>query len=219
MYCRTLAALVIALLPSAAFAQTSAPKDAPKEAPKVYVPGLEQFMNVILTEHNKLMGSAAKANGNWPLAGYELGEIKETIVMGDVQDVVPVFKNLPLAQMLDAVITKEICRSGEGGRSQATSRNSPPVMTSSAPPAMPGSSGHRKRLCRDPATELVRPSPIRITGRTTSEHQQIQTISMQLALHLASCAVGIRGRAEKQVRCFLLSSDSSGDVCTASLSI
>ncbi|MEI9805280.1 MAG: hypothetical protein WDN48_13655 [Pseudolabrys sp.] len=29
-------------------------------------------------------------------------------MMGDVQDHVPVFKNLPLAQMLDAVITKEI---------------------------------------------------------------------------------------------------------------
>ena len=43
---------------------------------------------------------------NWELAAYELGEIKE--VMSDVQDVVPTFKNLPLAQMLDAVITKEI---------------------------------------------------------------------------------------------------------------
>ena len=28
--------------------------------------------------------------------------------MGDVQDLVPVFKNLPFAEMLDAVITKEI---------------------------------------------------------------------------------------------------------------
>ena len=28
--------------------------------------------------------------------------------MGDVQDLVPTFKNLPLADMLDAVITKEI---------------------------------------------------------------------------------------------------------------
>jgi hypothetical protein len=28
--------------------------------------------------------------------------------MGDVQDIVPVFKNLPLKDMLDAVITKEI---------------------------------------------------------------------------------------------------------------
>jgi hypothetical protein len=77
--------------------------DSAKSA-KTYVPGLEQFMNVILIEHNKLW-FAAKAR-NWQLAEYQLGEIKE--VMSDVQDLVPTFKNLPLADMLDAVITKEI---------------------------------------------------------------------------------------------------------------
>jgi hypothetical protein len=97
-----LAALAVSLLPLSGLAQT--PAAPPVAAPKVYIPGLEQFMNVILIEHNKLW-FAAKAR-NWALAGYELGEIKE--VMSDVQDVVPTFKNLPLAQMLDAVITKEI---------------------------------------------------------------------------------------------------------------
>ncbi len=73
-------------------------------APKTYVPGLEQFMSVIQNEHAKLWyaGSAR----NWELAAYQLGEIKE--VMSDVQDFVPTFKNLPLAQMLDAVITGAI---------------------------------------------------------------------------------------------------------------
>ncbi len=89
-------------------AQQSAPAkeagDSIKDVPKTYVPGLEQFMNVILIEHNKLW-FAAKAR-NWRLAAYQLGEIKE--VMGDIQDLVPTFKNLPLADMLDAVITKEI---------------------------------------------------------------------------------------------------------------
>ena len=84
--------------------------DAPKNVPKTYVPGLEQFMNVILTEHNKLW-FAAKAR-NWRLADYQLGEIKE--VMGDVQDLVPTFKNLPLADMLDAVIAKENRGLGKG---------------------------------------------------------------------------------------------------------
>jgi hypothetical protein len=100
-----------AMLPFAVWAQTPPPspakepsKDAAKDVPKVYVPGLEQFMNVILIEHNKLW-FAGEAR-NWPLAGYELGEIKE--IMGDVQDHVPTFKSLPLADMLDAVITKEI---------------------------------------------------------------------------------------------------------------
>ena len=67
--------------------------DMAKNVPKAYLPGLEQFMNIILIEHNKL-------------AEYQLGEIKE--IMGDVQDIVPTFKNLHLADMLDAVITKEI---------------------------------------------------------------------------------------------------------------
>jgi hypothetical protein len=106
-------ALALTLLPFSAGAQAPVPpavKEAPKEvketpkAPKVYVPGLEQFMNLILIEHNKLW-FAGRAR-NWPLAAYELGEIKE--VMSDVQDHVPTFKNLPLADMLDAVITKEI---------------------------------------------------------------------------------------------------------------
>jgi hypothetical protein len=106
------AAVIVAMLSSAvvlAQTQTPAPAAAAKPAApathaKAYVPGLEQFMNVILIEHNKLW-FAGRAR-NWPLAEYELGEIKE--VMGDVQDLVPVFKNLPLADMLDAVIVKEI---------------------------------------------------------------------------------------------------------------
>jgi hypothetical protein len=106
-------ALAVTLLPFTVGAQAPVPptvKEAPKEAketpkaPKVYVPGLEQFMNLILIEHNKLW-FAGRAR-NWPLAAYELGEIKE--VMSDVQDHVPTFKNLPLSDMLDAVITKEV---------------------------------------------------------------------------------------------------------------
>lgn len=106
---RIIILLVAALVPVTGSAQQAAPpKDVPaqtgKDLPKAYVPGLEQFMNLILIEHNKLW-FAAKAR-NWPLAEYQLGEIKE--IMGDVQDFVPTFKNLPLADMLDAVITKEV---------------------------------------------------------------------------------------------------------------
>ena len=98
------AALLLPVSVNAQAPAPSPPKEAAKDTPKAYVPGLEQFMNVILIEHNKLW-FAAKAR-NWPLAEYQLGEIKE--IMGDVQDFVPTFKNLPLADMLDAVITKEI---------------------------------------------------------------------------------------------------------------
>lgn len=103
-------AFAASLLPLAVGAQAPPPpaaKGTPteaKETPRAYVPGLEQFMNVILIEHNKLWFAARERN--WPLAAYELGEIKE--IMGDVQELVPTFKSLPLAEMLDAVITKEI---------------------------------------------------------------------------------------------------------------
>ena len=103
-------AFASSLFPLAAGAQAPAPpaaKQTPaeaKETPRNYVPGLEQFMDVILIEHNKLWFAARERN--WPLAAYELGEIKE--IMGDVQELVPTFKSLPLAEMLDVVITKEI---------------------------------------------------------------------------------------------------------------
>ena len=103
MHRRTIAAALVCLLwPLASLAQ--APTPAAPATPKTYVPGLEQFMGVIQNQHAKLWYAADARN--WELAAYQLGEIKE--VMSDVQDFVPTFKNLPLAQMLDAVITKEI---------------------------------------------------------------------------------------------------------------
>ncbi len=98
-------AAVLVLLPLVAGAQPAAP--APKPAavmPKRFVPGLEWFMNMIQTEHAKLW-YAGRAR-NWPLAAYQLGEIKE--IMSDVQDLVPTFKSLPLADMMEAVITGQI---------------------------------------------------------------------------------------------------------------
>ena len=110
---QTIAAVVVsALVPLAVVAQTQSPpsgpdaKTAAHEAPKTYVPGLEQFMGVIQNQHVKLW-YAGQAR-NWELAEYQLGEIKE--VMSDVQDLVPTFKDLPLADMLDAVITGEIAQ-------------------------------------------------------------------------------------------------------------
>jgi len=100
-------ALLVFLLPLACAAQAPQavhPPGAP--AAKSYIPGLEQFMSLIQNEHAKLW-YAGRAR-NWPLAAYQLSEIKE--VMSDAQDLVPTFKDLPLADMLDAVITGEIAR-------------------------------------------------------------------------------------------------------------
>jgi hypothetical protein len=106
MFLRTLGIVfAIALISLVAEAQTP-PSSAEHELPKNYVPGLEQFMGVIQNEHAKLW-YAGQAR-NWELAAYQLGEIKE--VMSDVQDLVPTFKNLPLAQMLDSVITGPVAQ-------------------------------------------------------------------------------------------------------------
>jgi len=68
---------------------------------KRFIPGLEWFMNLIQVEHAKLW--YAGEAGNWPLAAYQLAEIKE--IMADVQDLVPTFRNLPFADMIDTVVT------------------------------------------------------------------------------------------------------------------
>ncbi|MEJ2374437.1 MAG: hypothetical protein P8Y71_03130 [Pseudolabrys sp.] len=103
---RTFVLALAALMPLAAAAQPPSHPAHPHDQPAVksYIPGLEQFMSVIQSEHAKLWYAGHARN--WPLAGYALSEIKE--VMSDVQDLVPTFKDLPLADMLDSVITGEI---------------------------------------------------------------------------------------------------------------
>jgi hypothetical protein len=90
----TIAGVLAALfVPLAGFAQGG--KDVS------YVPGIEQFMTMIQSEHAKLWYAARERN--WALAAYQLAEIKE--IMSDVEDLYPKFKDLPLGGMLDAVIT------------------------------------------------------------------------------------------------------------------
>ena len=114
----------VALLPLMASAQSQTPA-APKgvippppeaQIPKRFIPGLEWFMNLIQTEHAKLW-YAGEAR-NWRLAEYHLAEIKE--IMGDTQDLVPVYKSLPFADMMDAVIVGPI-----GGLEKAIAAKDP----------------------------------------------------------------------------------------------
>jgi len=86
-------------------AQQSPPASAPtQELPKSYIPGLGEFMGRIQTDHAKLW-LAGQAR-NWELAGYQLNELKE--VFSDVQDLVPRYQNVPVGQMIDALITGTI---------------------------------------------------------------------------------------------------------------
>jgi hypothetical protein len=80
----------------------SPPASAPiGELPKSYLPGLGDFMGRIQVDHAKLW--LAGDARNWELAGYQLGELKE--VFSDVQDLVPNYQNVPVGEMIDAIIT------------------------------------------------------------------------------------------------------------------
>src|SRR5512132_820650 len=81
--------------------QASAPS---KDLPKTYLPSLGDFMRRIQPHHATpwLAGDAR----NWELADYQLGELKE--VFSDVQDLVPRYQNIPVGEMIDAIITGTI---------------------------------------------------------------------------------------------------------------
>src|SRR6516225_9130903 len=86
-------------------AQPSPPASAPaQELPKSYLPGLGEFMGRIQTDHAKLW-LAGQAR-NWELAAYQLNELKE--VFSDVQDLVPRYQNIPVGEMIDAIMTGTI---------------------------------------------------------------------------------------------------------------
>jgi hypothetical protein len=90
-------------LPNAA--QQSPQSAAPSpEVSKTYFPGLGEFMGRIQVDHAKLW-LAGEAR-NWELAGYQLGELKE--VFSDVQDFIPRYQNIPVGDMIDAIITGTI---------------------------------------------------------------------------------------------------------------
>jgi hypothetical protein len=72
-----------------------------QERPKSYFPGLGEFMARIQVTHAKLW-LAGEAR-NWELADYELGEMKETF--SDVQDYVPRYQNIPVGEMIEAIMT------------------------------------------------------------------------------------------------------------------
>src|SRR6516162_7097489 len=108
--------VVLLLLMAAAFAppvqaQPANVPQAPSQAappaqelPKSYIPGLGEFMGRIQVDHAKIW-LAGEAR-NWDLAGYQLGELKE--VFADVQDLLPRYQNIPVGEMIDALMTGTI---------------------------------------------------------------------------------------------------------------
>jgi hypothetical protein len=99
----TALSFIAVLQPVASPAQT-APAAPRQELPKTYVPGLGEFMGRIQVDHAKLW-LAGEAR-NWELVEFQLTELKE--VFSDVQDLVPRYQNLPVGNMIDAIITGTI---------------------------------------------------------------------------------------------------------------
>jgi len=103
-------ALVVGLLAASTLSASSQPASAPPEhspkedRPSSYLPGLGEFMGRIQVDHATLC-LAGEAR-NWELAGYQLSELKE--VFSDVQDLVPRYHNIPVGDMIDAIITGTI---------------------------------------------------------------------------------------------------------------
>ena len=92
----TLAMTVAASVPAAG-QQPATPKPA-------YSPGLGEFMLQTQMRHLKLW--LAGNAGNWELADYEIDELKEGLE--DAAKYVPVYKNTPVAPMIESIIMKPI---------------------------------------------------------------------------------------------------------------
>ncbi|TMJ04228.1 MAG: cytochrome c [Alphaproteobacteria bacterium] len=97
----TTAAFAICL-PFAAHAQQSQPPAVAAKEP--FTPGLGEIMTLQQMRHLKLW--FAGQAGNWPLAGYELDELKEGFE--DIVKYFPTKDGVPTGAMATAVIEKEV---------------------------------------------------------------------------------------------------------------
>ncbi len=89
---------IVALLFAATISTAFAGEPTQTKAAQAYVPGMGEIMGATQMRHSKLW-FAGKA-GNWPLANYELGEIREGF--DDAVLYHPVFKEgVPVSKILD----------------------------------------------------------------------------------------------------------------------
>jgi hypothetical protein len=98
-----IAALAICL-PLAAHAQQNQPSTPTPKPQEPFTPGLGEIMTLQQMRHLKLW--FAGQGGNWPLAGYELDELKEGFE--DVVKYFPTKDDAPTGTMATAVIDKEV---------------------------------------------------------------------------------------------------------------
>src|SRR4051794_21830246 len=99
------AALVVCL-PLVAQAQQSQPATSSSKPQEPFTPGLGEIMTLQQMRHLKLW--FAGQAGNWPLADYELDELKEGFE--DVVKYFPTKDDVPTGPMASAVIEKEVAQ-------------------------------------------------------------------------------------------------------------
>ena len=89
---------------AAAHADEAQPQNAGQKSIPAYIPGLGDMMGAIQTRHSKLW--FAGINGNWPLAAYELDELKEGL--DDAAEYNPEFKNIQVKSLLSQFVAKPL---------------------------------------------------------------------------------------------------------------
>lgn len=95
---RLIAIVFIAVLIAAAYRQSAAQQSerGAANAPSM-MPSLADIMSATQWRHLKLAYSGIVSN--WPLAGYELGQIRQSF--SAAAQLYPVFKSVPLAQLIN----------------------------------------------------------------------------------------------------------------------
>jgi hypothetical protein len=102
---RTLVAVVsVAFIGALAAIGTSARISAQTPAPKAYSPGVADIMIATQVRHAKLW--LAGDARNWPLAEYQIDELKEGLE--DIEKYFPVYKDMPVGQMIEATMMAPI---------------------------------------------------------------------------------------------------------------
>ncbi len=96
----TFASLAVLVVASAIAGEPAGPAGAPL-SPNPYVPGLGEFMNSAIQPHHIKLWFAA-ASGDWPLAAYEAGELRETF--DDVVTYQGDWHQLPIGNLVRATV-------------------------------------------------------------------------------------------------------------------
>ena len=91
------AVLAIAFAGGVAINLNASPGRADSGEGKGYIPGLGDLMNASMQVHHTKLWLAGRSK-NWPLAAYELKELRETV--DDVQTFAPAWRGVPIGSMV-----------------------------------------------------------------------------------------------------------------------